>query len=293
MKIITSILFVLKISLDISFASIELCGVDLENPNLNRLNNCRANQTKLSIKQQYTCYLDVYEQAINELQSSSVFERSPELRTFLTTTRKNFNLEDDPNIILNYYETTELYRLSKECQDGNIAIYQTSESETTSLEYISCPYPVEKADSAITAAKELQSAHHALFESGKILNDLKGMLTPPVQRDFRSEQEPLAFNDCKNGYPPGPYPPKAYIERVKERTLDLDEDELGCPDWVQHQVNCETSPSPLEEVNESIMIFDFFKLGVEVQLQAFSEQILTKNPRTLTENYKRRVAKKN
>ena len=273
-------------------AGIEKCGIDLNTPGGQELKQCQDRvDSGQSVRQQYECFLQVYENSIDELESQTINERSPVLRYFLTITRDNFQIGNEPNRLLNFYESTEIYRIATECQNNSVNIFKQNENGTHEIGKESCNFDKEVLDKAIEEARKVQSNHYALFEAGKKLNNLKHLLNPQVNRNFRNEDPPLAFNDCNNGYSPGAYPPQAYI--ADKQIKKGEEDELGCPRWVQDQTDCNTEKDSLERgLSKNIMIMDFFNLGVQLQLDAFAEQMLTKNPASLSTDYKIKVAEK-
>ncbi len=275
----------------LSKANLELCGVEQENTHVKAFTSCHQKSGTLSPRKEYECYLEVYENAMSELKTASIAKQSPELRSFLSITRANFQTGDQAKRLLNYYETTELYRLSSECkQDQQVSFFEETLNGEHSLSIRECLISGDKLDQALEVAKKSQSAHYAMFNAGRKLNQLKNLLSPPSRRNFRDEPEPKAFRDCREGIAPGAYPPLKYL--AKQRDKDKSKDDLGCPSWVQDNIGCDTQRSTLVEMSEDLLAHELFNLGVATQLSAFAEQLLTKNPKSLTTNYKAKVVKK-
>ena len=273
-----------------SKANLGLCGVNQENSHVKAVTSCHQRSRSLSPKQEYECYLEAYEGAMSELKSASISEQSPELRSFLSITRKNFQMGDQAKRLLNYYETTELYRLSNECKNQQVSFFEKTPEGEHSLSTRECLISGDQLDQALEVAERSQSAHYALFNAGRKLNQLKKLLSPPIGRNFRYEPEPKAFSDCREGITPGAYPPLKYLAKQKDE--EKSKDELGCPSWVQDNIGCNSQKSPLVEMSEDLLAHELFNLGVATQLSAFAEQLLTKNPKSLTTNYKAKVVRK-
>ena len=271
-------------------AGIEQCGVDENNPLVKQLSVCDSkNSPSTSVKQNYDCYLNIYESAMEDLKSKSISEASPELRDFLSLTRNNFQISDNPKKLLNYYETTELVRMINECQDNAVQIFFPT-AIGHEVQNRSCNVSGEKLSIAQQEAMRSQTLHYALFNAGRNLNKLKKLLKKPSSRNFRYEEEPTAFQDCRNGIAPGIYPPENYL--TKKEIEKKDRDKLGCPKWVEEFNSCNQGRQEINKLEDSFLYNEMFVIGVELQLKGFAEQLLTKNPSSLKQDYKNNIATK-
>ena len=65
---------------------------------------------------------------------------------------------------------------------------------------------------------------------------------------------------------------------------------MNCPEWVQDVQTC--GKKDKFDLSSPTLFQDIFNLGVELQLKAYSENLLTANPSKLTPGYKNKVIKR-
>jgi len=271
-----------------SFATLTKCGIDNNHPQVKKLKICEEKKIRgASINEQQVCYQDVYDSTMKEMKKKTIQEKSPTLRNLLTEIRKSFHVSNEPNRLLNYYESLELYRTASECQLGQVNLYSLNE-ESQSHEILTreCNFNQEQKKRSIQTAKDNLNNHYTLFEAGRVLNSLKRFSNEPDSRTYRSEPKPLAFQDCASGMPPGAYPPEDFIDMKKNNK----EDSYECPSWINQTNNC--SKNPRSNLSEGLIAHQFFQFGLKLQLRAFSEHLLTTNPKHLTTARKKKIKQK-
>ena len=268
------------------FSSLEQCGIKQNQQQVQKLDDCKNQaSSKTSIKDQYECYLSVYESTIEEMKKSTIQQQSPTLRNLLSEVRKSFQTSNEPNKLLNYYESMELYRAAKECKEGIVKLYSFNEEiKVHELLDRECRFSDEQNNKALSVAIDNLNNHYALFEAGKKLNQLSPLLEKQDGRKFRSEPEPLAFRDCLAGMPPGAYPPENFIKKEKV------DDNIICPEWMDDSSFC--SKKENSNLNAGLLAHQFFIFGIKLQLEAFSEHLLSTNPKNLNNNQRVKINEK-